>query len=288
MKKTCSTLTFLILVFGCSPNQSRQSPGKRGAANQSAQKPPTALTVNRMAGMPEPVVIVTSIPVTVVTGAAVGVSNVVSQQAVAASAANVQCSSLITATNAVDRSLVFDLSTIQLDTMSLQRQGIRLRELNDLRVLEFHTNSTSISLNVDNLPTGSMARTGLIVVRSQEMSPCILLKYGISRPLEDFNFCISQYVPNRYIFSAYAYDVSCEGEKDMWCVLCAAYDGKKIDYYVNGNRVETLEAVLNTPSSGIVIGSGFQGSIAEAKIWNKMLGEDQVIAESRKCLNLLE
>jgi|GEM_PF-6007859 len=274
-----------MFVMGCTPKEPAQKPSAPPAGTMGE----ATSAVDRLAPMPEPLVVMTAVPAAITadtdildTGDVTDVQEDVRDEGKA-----VQDETK--GTHTADAALVFNLSEVELDVAALRERGIELHELNDVRILMFATNSSALILPVRGLPTGSCPRSLIVIVRQNQMTQSRILEYGRSAPREHFLFCVA-YIPNAYMLSGYEFDIAyTDAKPEKWYALAATYDGNNLTLYANGAAVQSREGNLNTyPSERIAIGSGFDGSIAGVKIWNRELSADEVAAQSAAMLRTHE
>lgn len=283
--KMYKIMTIMILLTfnltSCSEDIQEKTHSKNDSKQKEEQKKDYKLP------MPESYIIITSKPTGVVTGNyAASITNTpVVQEEIQEEQTQDEAGEKAGS----DPSCIFDLNTVNLSPLELENQGIKLLELNDVRILEFTTNSKTLVLPVDNLPTGAQARTVLTVVKKKEMSKCNIIEYGTNRKREAFGFFVGQ-IPYKYVFSAYAHNIITPHVKfDEWNVLVVTYKDDKAQLYLNGLMINTQVGMINTyPSDTIQIGSAFNGGISGIKIWNRELAKSEIKKNTNEMFFLLK
>lgn len=285
MNAKYTAIGVLILLTGCTPKE----PAQKTSAPPAETSGDATTVVDRLAPMPEPLTVTTAIPAAVVADTADVDSDDVADVAADAGDEDEVMQDVAEETATADADLVFNLSDMELDVAALSERGIALHELNDVRMLAYGTNSSALIVPVSALPTGSCERTLITVVRQHKIVPSKIVEYGRAAPREHFLICVA-YIPNAYILSCYQHDTAfSNAEPDRWYALAATYDGSNLTFYSNGSALQSKEGVLSTfPSASIAIGSGFDGSIAGVKIWNRALSGDEVARESAAMLQTVE
>jgi len=168
---------------------------------------------------------------------------------------------------------VFDLSSVPLDVIALREQGITVLELNDLRLLEFASNSAPLRFKLDNLPTGAMARTVLGVGRKSDDASLVFAEYGkAGRAGTWFHLAINMFCDYRY-----EYRYKPVTAPDEWVALAMTYDGTNILMYVNGElKVNRAQVIDTQPAELQICSRRSSGCISDVRIWNRSMDDREV------------
>jgi len=211
------------------------------------------------------------------------------RRAAVPAATNAPPASPSVAAAALPSTLLFDLAQTMLDFDMLKRAGVILSDLGMVRLLEFTKAGEGLSYVGGVLPTGRVARTLLVTMRTEQPAPSRLVAYGVAgEPGRKCALGINHVVVP--FFWGYAADVTCPDTVNLgcWTCLAATYDGRVLTLYLNGTPVQSAAVALDTPATDLLIGENFVGIVSDVRIWGSALDDSQIAAASAGSLELLQ
>lgn len=156
-------------------------------------------------------------------------------------------------------------------------------------VYQFGQDSAAVRVEVDGLPHGDQPRTltALVSVAVPVPDACILA-LGAWQPS---NLCAIALSPmGTYFLWGYGQDAHSTTpiQTGTWVHLAATYDGTQAVVYVNGKGERRANLALETVASPLQLGGRrFHGSIADVRIWQRVLSAEEVAAVAADALTRL-
>jgi len=182
---------------------------------------------------------------------------------------------------------LFDFAGWAITSNDMLRHRVEIVDQGGVRAVVFGTNSSEIVCEVRDLPTGTQARTMLVLARMDTaVANSILVSYGLLQDRKHCGIAVSH--QTRLFFWSYGADLVVPAEPQLarWMCVAFTYDGETGTLFVNGNRMAGSDLALDTVSSPLRIGArGFVGSVAHVRVWNKALTPAEVLAVSGNLLD---
>ena len=193
--------------------------------------------------------------------------------------------------NQRDAPPVFDLACAAVSSNDLLKARVAESQRAGFRVLAFSTNSAPLEFAAAHLPTGNHARTLLALVKfpARKATGAILL-YGEREPQRGCVLSVHQ--DQRLFFTAADPDLPCNGDPrhGQWVCLAMVYhESGDAGLYLNGENVYQRLITLATAPSKLYIGArGFNGAVADVKIWDRPLAAAEIARISAEDLHALQ
>ena len=150
-------------------------------------------------------------------------------------------------------------------------------------------NNSNINSAVSGLPTGGSARTISLWLKASNVRKSYMLSYGSEA---GSRYCTLVISDSGYLlgFVAWGNDHQINTNYDLtkWTHYLATYENGVLKLYVNGNQEKQIQISLNTGSSNVYLGSRisnteyFNGYIAAARIYDRVLTQDEITLLSRE------
>lgn len=153
----------------------------------------------------------------------------------------------------------------------------------------YFNGGSSIDATIDGLPTSNSARTVSLWLKAAKVQKSYMLAYGYQEPSQYFCLMIGQSL-NHLGFVGWSadYQISAYYDLTKWTHYLVTYGDGTLTMYANGKSQKTVSVSLYTGSSKVYLGSRiynseyFKGYIAAARIYNRVLSQDQITMLSKE------
>lgn len=147
-------------------------------------------------------------------------------------------------------------------------------------VYHFGPDSGAVRVKADGLPRGRRARTLAALVNVAEAVPdACITAFGEWQPSNLYALALSPM--GTYFLWGYGQDAHSTTliQTGTWVHLAATYDGTQAVVYVNGVEERRANLALRTAASPLQLGGRrFHGSIADVRVWRRVLSAEEVAA----------